>query len=352
MGFLARFRRDARRDDPMRQMVADEVRQMVADEAPRPTPVAVAPRPTPVAVAAPRLTPVADVPQQEPIAEVLEAPAHDDRELIELEIVGESFHQDAFAAIAGPKEAEGKRQRVGVTLRCEPDNEYDSNAIRVEVMGQPLGHVSRKTAALLSPAMQRSCGGALEAVGMIVGGWAALILNDDGTDRVSIGHYGVRVWIMHRDADRLGVRPDDLDSSLRAPWPQPPVVTKGERRLSPNEQDAEDAKYGANVTVTGEEHYQDVIETSMPAGWSPNRTWPLLVDLVIAPSNPHTKHGTPCIEVRHGTSTIGYMTPNMTARHADVIESCVRDGLRATAMGTVSMDTKRGAWQVKVQLQG
>ena len=181
------------------------MRQMVADEMPQPTPVAEPRRPTPVAV----------VRRATPVAEVRDAEFDGDDVLIELEIVGESFHQDALGAIAGPKMTEGKRQRVDVTLRCEPENQYNSNAVRVEVMGQPLGHVSRHVAATLSPAMQRSCGGVIAAVGMIVGGWAALIRDDDGSDHVSVGQYGVRVWIVQRDADRLGWRPDDLDVSLR-----------------------------------------------------------------------------------------------------------------------------------------
>ena len=75
--------------------------------------------------------------------EVHEAVGADEGELIELEIVGESYTQDALAAIAGPKQPDGKRERVGVTLRCQPDNAYDANAIRVEVFGQLTGHVSR-----------------------------------------------------------------------------------------------------------------------------------------------------------------------------------------------------------------
>ena len=73
-------------------------------------------------------------------------------------------------------------------------------------MGQLTGHVSRGHAALLSPALQRSCAGALEAVGMIVGGW------DDGD---SEGHYGIRVWITQRDAQRLGVRRERLNAGWR-----------------------------------------------------------------------------------------------------------------------------------------
>jgi hypothetical protein len=121
--------------------------------------------------------------------------------LIEIEIVGESFCQMELERIAGPKEPDGKSYRCGVTLRREPDNKYDENAVRVEVMGQRVGHVARPSAALLSPAMQVHCGGILEASALIVGGW------DDGSSQ---GSYGIRVWLTTADLTRIAVDPKDV----------------------------------------------------------------------------------------------------------------------------------------------
>ena len=104
--------------------------------------------------------------------------------IAEIEVHGESFRQGELAALAGPKTDEGKNERVGVTLRCEPTNEHDCNAIRVEVMGQLVGYVAREQAIGLSPAMQGACGGAPEAQGLIVGGWKYA----DGDE----GPYGIR----------------------------------------------------------------------------------------------------------------------------------------------------------------
>ena len=70
--------------------------------------------------------------------------------LVELNIVGEAAYQDALARIAGPKDADGKHTGVGVTLRCEPANTYDRNAVRVEVMGQLLAYVARASRSTLS----------------------------------------------------------------------------------------------------------------------------------------------------------------------------------------------------------
>jgi hypothetical protein len=118
--------------------------------------------------------------------------------LVEIEIVGESFCQSELERIAGRKEPDGKSQRCGVTLRREPDNKYDDNAVRVEVMGLGVGHVARPSAAVLSPAMQVHSGGVIEAKALIVGGW------DDGSSR---GHCGIRVWLSTADLDRICVDP-------------------------------------------------------------------------------------------------------------------------------------------------
>jgi hypothetical protein len=121
--------------------------------------------------------------------------ADDPGDVVELPVVGESYRQDALERIAGPKEADGKSHLVGVTLRCEPTNEHDSNAVRVEVLGQLVGYIARDIAAQISAGLAKQRG-VLEAGGMIVGGW------DDGQTE---GHYGCRVWIPASAAQRLGM---------------------------------------------------------------------------------------------------------------------------------------------------
>jgi hypothetical protein len=138
---------------------------------------------------------------------VSEAAADNDEQIVEVDVVGESHRQDALAAIAGPKTFDAKEYLVGVTLRCEPTNSYDGNAIRVECHGQLVGYISRDHASMISPEMQQSCGGAIEARGLVVGGW------DRGNG--DVGSYGIRAWISQRDVDRLGVRADNLDPRPR-----------------------------------------------------------------------------------------------------------------------------------------
>lgn len=64
----------------------------------------------------------------------------------ETEVVGESHYQDALYSIAG-----GHR-RDGVVLRCDAElilddgNRYDDKAVRVEISGRAVGHLSRNVA--------------------------------------------------------------------------------------------------------------------------------------------------------------------------------------------------------------
>jgi hypothetical protein len=102
---------------------------------------------------------VAASPTGEVVAQIrLDADEIGDGDLFEIEIVGESFCQSEPQRIAGPKGVDGKHHSCGVTLRCEPSNKHDANAIRLEVMGMKVGHVARDTAARLSPAINYVAG--------------------------------------------------------------------------------------------------------------------------------------------------------------------------------------------------
>ena len=197
---------------------------------------------------------------------VREAARDAGEELVEVEVKGESHHQAELERIAGPKGQVGKQELVGVTLRCEPENQYDANAIRVEVMGQLVAHVAREIAVVLSGPILRKCGGALEARGLVVGGWKAPDRDQLGQFvEKDEGSFGIRVWITTRDTDRLEVYPDDVDPSLRPPWPTLPPPEGGEIRFGPSNADR-DARI-SQVTVTFEEHYQDAIVAAKPDRW-------------------------------------------------------------------------------------
>lgn len=62
-------------------------------------------------------------------------------------VVGESFHQQALEAICGRRNGERIFHSCEATLVVELHNEHDANAIRVDVAGRPVGHLSRADAA-------------------------------------------------------------------------------------------------------------------------------------------------------------------------------------------------------------
>lgn len=64
----------------------------------------------------------------------------------EFAIVGASFYQDALKTIAG--EHSGKMARVSTIAHLvpDPDNPYDDKAIRIDIRGMTVGHLSREDA--------------------------------------------------------------------------------------------------------------------------------------------------------------------------------------------------------------
>ena len=293
-------------------------------------------------------------PRQAAAEPVFETAAEDGETLVELDIVGESYRQAELEAIAGPKDPDGKRTLAGVTLRCEPSNEHDRNAIRVEVYGQLVGYVARDQAALLCPAITRACRGVLEARGLIVGGWK--IDDRDSASRFaekSEGSFGIRAWITMKDAARLEVDPVMIDPSLRPrlTYPTLPPIARGEMRLGPSEADIAAERYGSVVTVVNEEHYQEAIVGAVPDGWD-DRSWPLLVDLGMTDCNPHAKQAERCVVVRLATEPVGYFTPAMSRRHAPAIDAAIVGGQRVTAVAHAARGTKGNAtfWRLKVTM--
>lgn len=108
---------------------------------------------------------------------------------VPLEVVGESYHQDALERLAGGKTEEGADVEVVAVLTPEPDNPYDSNAVGVFVSGLKVGHLRRSVAARYQEAiirLEQEEAKPIAVRGRIVGGW----LRDDGDE----GHFGIRLY--------------------------------------------------------------------------------------------------------------------------------------------------------------
>lgn len=96
-------------------------------------------------------------------------------------IVGEQAYQNNLKKIAGSKEEESKFFECYAKVSSDPFNQYDKNAIKVEINGLIVGYISKVEAAKLAG---RVINKTVPAV--IDGGW----LDDDGE-----GSYGVKLAI-------------------------------------------------------------------------------------------------------------------------------------------------------------
>lgn len=63
-------------------------------------------------------------------------------------VAGESHYQPALRAVAGEGEV---RHRTEAHLIPEPENEYDTNAVRVEIDGRKVGYLPRDLAPAWAP---------------------------------------------------------------------------------------------------------------------------------------------------------------------------------------------------------
>ena len=104
-----------------------------------------------------------------------------------LNTVGESYYQAALKGICGEPTYEGYEKVVEARLIHEDNNKYDTKAIRVDIEGQVVGYLSRKTAKLYRKRMQENSysGSIVRCRALIVGGW-----DRGGGDT---GNYGVKL---------------------------------------------------------------------------------------------------------------------------------------------------------------
>jgi hypothetical protein len=127
----------------------------------------------------------------------------------DLEVVGESFYQDALWRVVGARSTDRVRIEITAILVAETDNAYDDNAISVWIGGKKVGHLSREDAEAYRPgllALQAREGKSIALRGVIVGG---------GVRRDGPGFLGV--WMSHDPADfGLAAVVPPPASSLRA----------------------------------------------------------------------------------------------------------------------------------------
>ncbi len=117
-----------------------------------------------------------------------------------LEVVGESNYQDALWGVVGASRGDRVRYDIPAVLLPEPENPFDSNAIKVLIAGNLVGYLSRKDAVAYGPGLVRlmseSANGLVALDATIVGG---------GQRPDGLGLLGV--FLDHDPAD-FGIKPE------------------------------------------------------------------------------------------------------------------------------------------------
>ena len=104
----------------------------------------------------------------------------------ELAAVGESNYQRAFDKICGPWAPQGEDREIDVLLILENTNQFDNNAVQVQVQGRTVGYLSRADASDFREWLKAEGMSAQQFIckASIRGGW-----DRDGERR----HYGI--WL-------------------------------------------------------------------------------------------------------------------------------------------------------------
>ena len=96
-------------------------------------------------------------------------------------IVGEQSYQNNLKKIAGPKEEESKFFECYAKVSSEPFNQYDKNAVKVEINGLLVGYLSKGEAAKLA--------------GRVINKTVPAVIDGGWKDEESTGSYGVKLAI-------------------------------------------------------------------------------------------------------------------------------------------------------------
>lgn len=102
------------------------------------------------------------------------------------EIVGESFYQPNLLALTGgQKEEFGVKLDVQATLKAEPKNPHDANAVVVTIRNKTVGYLSKSDAPVFVSFLKKVGADSALCDGRIIGGWDDRSGND--------GHFGVKL---------------------------------------------------------------------------------------------------------------------------------------------------------------
>lgn len=119
----------------------------------------------------------------------------------EVQVVGESYYQDALTSLCGGKQQDSVCLDTEATLVPEPTNAYDTNAVQVQIGGVPVGHLGRDEAKAYGPLLKHlaASGSTAACRATVVGGWKR--------SKRDQGHYGVVLDLARPDEALPGWAP-------------------------------------------------------------------------------------------------------------------------------------------------
>lgn len=108
-----------------------------------------------------------------------------------IDVAGESFYEESFMALCGPRTIGGVKIETRARLQLQDDNPYDKLAVSVSIKGYAVGHLSRDHARAFRRQVRYgslSVHEVFECAALICGGW------DKGDGKPA--HYGVRLDLL------------------------------------------------------------------------------------------------------------------------------------------------------------
>lgn len=132
-----------------------------------------------------------------------------------MEAVGESHYQEALENICGGHSRYGHEFECIAILAPEPENRFDSNAVKVSIKGKTVGYLSRQQAGRVSSAMRE--------LNLLQAGCRAKINGGWRTNQYDSGYFGVRLSIPNRGAIDFGSGGVSRDTTPNQPKKTTPV---------------------------------------------------------------------------------------------------------------------------------
>lgn len=96
------------------------------------------------------------------------------REQFQVNVAGESFYPDSFAALVGARTRDGIAFPARAQLTLDDQNAHDRNAVKVTVDGHQVGHLPREAAKAFRRAVRYgdlAVHEVFECAALINGGW-------------------------------------------------------------------------------------------------------------------------------------------------------------------------------------